>query len=100
MQANIKAALTDNPDAINQVFNIAVGDRTSLNDLYFILKDKAGSDLNPEYGPDRQGDIRDSLADISKANRLLDYQPAIRIKEGLHQTYDWFKANQEFINRR
>lgn len=97
VEANIRAALTDNPEAINQVYNIAVGDRTSLNDLFNILKEEAGSDIVPEYGPDRAGDIRDSLADISKAERLLGYQPQVRIREGLQQTLDWFKNNQEFI---
>ncbi|MDX5347752.1 MAG: GDP-mannose 4,6-dehydratase, partial [Hymenobacteraceae bacterium] len=97
VQANIKAALVDNPDAVNQVYNIAVGDRTSLNDLFYILKEEAGADINPIYGPDRAGDIRDSLADISKAKNLLGYDPQVRIREGLKRTLQWFKENQEFI---
>ena len=97
VEANIRAALTDNPEAVNQVYNIAVGDRTSLNDLFNILKEEAGSDVVPEYGPDRAGDIRDSLADISKAQRLLGYNPQVRIREGLKQTLEWFKHNQTFI---
>ncbi|GAB2459478.1 epimerase [Hymenobacter qilianensis] len=98
VQANIKAALTTNPAALNEVYNIAVADRTSLNDLFTILKEEAGSDITPEYGPDRPGDIRDSLADISKARNLLGYDPQIRIREGLQQTLAWFKANQKFIH--
>lgn len=97
VEANIRAALVSNPEALNQVYNIAVGDRTSLNDLFNILKEEAGADVSPEYGPDRAGDIRDSLADISKAQRLLGYDPQIRIKEGLQITLDWFRNNQEFI---
>lgn len=97
VQANIRAALTTNPAALNEVYNIAVADRTSLNDLFNILKEEAGSDITPEYGPDRPGDIRDSLADISKAKNLLGYDPQIRIREGLQQTLAWFKANQTFI---
>ncbi|MDX5346061.1 MAG: SDR family oxidoreductase [Hymenobacteraceae bacterium] len=97
VQANIKAALVDNPEAVNQVYNIAVGDRTSLNDLFYILKEEAGADINPIYGPDRAGDIRDSLADISKAKNLLGYDPQVRIREGLKRTLQWFKENQEFI---
>jgi UDP-N-acetylglucosamine 4-epimerase len=97
VQANIKAALTDNPEAVNQVYNIAVGDRTSLNDLFNILKEEAKTDINPIYGPDRAGDIRDSLADISKANNLLGYDPQVRIREGLQKTYQWFLNNQDFI---
>ena len=97
VQANIKAALTTNLEAVDQVYNIAVADRTSLNDLFNILKEEAGSDLTPEYGPDRAGDIRDSLADISKARTLLGYDPQIRIREGLQKTLAWFKEHQEFI---
>ncbi|GAB3239320.1 SDR family oxidoreductase [Hymenobacter seoulensis] len=100
VQANIKAALVQNPEAVNQVYNIAVADRTSLNDLFNILKEEAGSDITPEYGPDRPGDIRDSLADISKAKNLLGYEPEIRIREGLQKTLAWFKANPEFIAER
>ncbi len=100
VQANIRAALTTNPGALNQVYNIAVGDRTSLVQMYDILREEAGSDLAPAFGPDRAGDIRDSLADISKASNLLGYAPQIRIRAGLQQTLDWFKANQEFIKER
>ncbi|MDB5263290.1 MAG: Vi polysaccharide biosynthesis protein VipB/TviC, partial [Adhaeribacter sp.] len=97
VEANIRAALIQTPEALNQVYNIAVGDRTSLNDLFNILKEEAGSNVAPEYGPDRAGDIRDSLADISKAQRLLGYDPQIRIKKGLQITLDWFRHNQAFI---
>ncbi|CAN5906554.1 SDR family oxidoreductase [soil metagenome] len=97
VQANIKAALTTNPEAVNQVYNIAVGDRTSLNDLFSILREEAGADVTPVYGPNRAGDIRDSLADISKAQQLLGYDPQVRIREGLQQTLGWFRQNQEFI---
>ena len=97
VEANIRAALVQNPEAINQVYNIAVGDRTSLNDLFTILKEEAQSEVNPTYGPDRAGDIRDSLADISKACTLLGYDPQIQIKEGLQITLEWFRNNQEFI---
>ncbi|AWM33880.1 SDR family oxidoreductase [Hymenobacter nivis] len=100
VQANIRAALTTNPGALNQVYNIAVGDRTSLVEMYDILREEAGSDLAPQFGPDRAGDIRDSLADISKAGNLLGYAPQIRIRAGLQQTLDWFRANQEFIKER
>ena len=66
-------------------------------DLFNILKEEAGSDLEPIYGPERAGDIRDSLADISKAKNLLEYNPQVRIREGLQKTYQWFLNNQEFI---
>jgi UDP-N-acetylglucosamine 4-epimerase len=100
VQANIKAALVDSKEAVNQVYNVAVADRTSLNDLFNILKAEAGSDIVPEYGPDRAGDIRDSLADISKAKNLLGYAPQVRIQEGLQKTLEWFKTHPEFIAER
>lgn len=92
VQANILAALCDKPEALNQVYNVAVGDRTSLNQLYDILCQKANVSLPANYGPPRQGDIRDSLADISKAHNLLGYTPQIRIEEGLSITLEWFRA--------
>ena len=97
VQANIKAALVEDPAAVNQVYNIAVGDRTSLNEMFTILKEESGSAINPIYGPNRAGDIRDSLADISKARRLLEYDPRVPIREGLRRTLAWFQENQEFI---
>ncbi|WP_223847058.1 SDR family oxidoreductase [Hymenobacter montanus] len=100
VQANIRAALVQRPEALHQVYNIAVGDRTSLVEMYDILREEAGSSLAPKFGPERAGDIRDSLADISKAKTLLGYEPQVRIREGLRQTLEWFRANQEFIAER
>ena len=77
-----------------------MADRTSLNDLFTILKEEARSAISPEYGPDRPGDIRDSLADINKAQTLLGYQPQIKIREGLQQTLAWFRESQAFIAQR
>jgi UDP-N-acetylglucosamine/UDP-N-acetylgalactosamine 4-epimerase len=99
VQANIKAALCTHPEALQQVFNVAVGERTSLNDLFYILCSEAGSQMEPIYGPARSGDILDSLADIGKARKLLGYEPLVRIREGLRQTLEWFRLNQEFIYR-
>lgn len=93
VQANIKAAFVENSEAINQVYNVALGDRTSLNTLYTTLKQKANSNLEAIYGQARQGDVRDSQADISKAKNLLQYQPLIKIEEGLALTLKWFKEN-------
>lgn len=90
VQANVKALFAPEK-AVNQVYNVAVGDRTSLNQLFDVLKKQALSDLQPLYGPDRAGDIRDSLASIQKARTLLDYAPQVGIEEGLRQTWEWFK---------
>jgi UDP-N-acetylglucosamine 4-epimerase len=89
VQANMKALFSAS-NATNQVYNIALGETTSLNQLFNFLQKLAGSSLKPLYVPERSGDIRNSLADISKAQRLLGYQPQIRIEEGLKITYDWF----------
>jgi UDP-N-acetylglucosamine 4-epimerase len=91
VQANMLASLTDNPAAIGQIFNVACGDRTSLNELYHLLRELAQSDLAPLYGAERAGDIQDSLADISKIENLLGYMPTIRIREGLLLTLEWFR---------
>jgi UDP-N-acetylglucosamine 4-epimerase len=99
VQINIKAAFAEEDKAFNQIYNAAVGERTSLNDLLHILKDISQSSFNPLYGERRTGDVRDSLASISKAEELLGYKPEVKIKEGLNITYHWFKNNQAFINK-
>lgn len=93
VQANIKAMLADK-EAGNQVYNIAVADRTSLIDLWNSLQEIVNSNLDVNYGPDRAGDVRDSLADISKANNLIKYQPQFKLMEGLGKTFEWFVENK------
>ncbi|MEN9548806.1 MAG: hypothetical protein RIR12_1397 [Bacteroidota bacterium] len=93
VQANILALFTDNKQAVNTVYNIACGERTTLTELFEGLKKEANTDLQAIYGPERTGDVKHSLANISKAQQLLGYQPAIKIKEGLAKTYQWYKAN-------
>ena len=90
VQANIRAMFSDVPGATGRVYNIAFGERTTINELYFNLKEIVGSDIDPTYRDPRKGDVRDSLADISKAKAYLDYNPEVSIKEGLHITIKWF----------
>jgi UDP-N-acetylglucosamine 4-epimerase len=97
VQANIKSMLTLNSEAINQVYNIAVGDRTSVKQMFDILKGIEQKNIDAIHREARSGDVRDSLADISKAIKLLGYNPTVRFKQGLEQTYKWFQANQTFI---
>lgn len=92
VQMNIKGMLTDNPDAINQVYNVAVGEKFSVNYLYEACKKQLGSDWEATYREPRAGDIRNSLADISKAQQLLDYRPTKRFEDGLKETIEFFKA--------
>ncbi|WP_430615307.1 SDR family oxidoreductase [Flavobacterium sp. JP2137] len=96
VQMNERAMLTQKPEAINTVYNTAVGDRTTLNELLGYLKeflsdfDPAIADVAVEYGPNRQGDIPHSLASIEKAKQLLDYQPTHPIKQGLKEAVGWY----------
>jgi UDP-N-acetylglucosamine 4-epimerase len=91
VQANILSLFTDNTNAVNQVYNIACGHQTSLLELFNYLKQEANSDLQPIHGPDRKGDVRHSLADISKAKKLLGYDPVVSVSEGIKKTFRWYK---------
>jgi len=92
VQANILSALTKNSSSLNEVYNIAVGERTSLTDLYNLIKNelsshiKIKSEILPTYGSFRDGDVRHSLADISKAKKELDYIPFDDIQSGMKKT--------------
>jgi UDP-N-acetylglucosamine 4-epimerase len=97
VQANIKAMLVQNPEAINQVYNVAVGDRTSIKQMFEILKAIDQKPIEAIHRPERAGDVRDSLADISKAIRLIQYEPSVKFEKGLIDTYLWFRNNQSFI---
>jgi UDP-N-acetylglucosamine 4-epimerase len=96
IQANLLAATADNIDAVNQVYNIAVGDRTSLNQLYFHLRDNLAiqfehlKEAQPVYRDFRAGDVRHSLADISKGRNLMGYCPTHRISDGLREAMKWY----------
>jgi UDP-N-acetylglucosamine 4-epimerase len=99
VQANILAALSDNPEAVNQVYNIALSDRTTLNQLYEMMRVLLRERFDhvdahqPTYGPFRGGDVRHSQADISKAQTRLGYAPTHRIDAGLAQAMDWYVAS-------
>jgi UDP-N-acetylglucosamine 4-epimerase len=89
IQANVKGFFASK-EAKNEVFNVACGERITINYLWDSLRMAAGSELKAIYGPTRQGDVRDSLADISKAERLLGYKPQYTVREGLKITWDFF----------
>ncbi|MEB3197483.1 MAG: SDR family oxidoreductase [Candidatus Sericytochromatia bacterium] len=98
VQANLLAGTSDHPEAANQVYNVACGQRTSLNELYALIQ--AGlapwvpqaEKLSPRYQAFRDGDVRHSLADIGKAQRLLGYQPSHSLAEGLTAALPWYVA--------
>jgi UDP-N-acetylglucosamine 4-epimerase len=99
VQANIRAVFLDNPAGFNQVYNVAVGERTSVNHVFEIVKKYAGSNSSAEYLPNRNGDIRDSLADISKIKHMMGYEPTVKLEQGLKITVDWFNENIQFIEK-
>ncbi len=96
IQANHLAALTENREAVNQVYNVACGESTSLNDMFRIIRetisryDPEVGRIEPVYGPERKGDIKHSLASVDKAVRLLKYNPGIKIHDGLQETVNWY----------
>jgi UDP-N-acetylglucosamine/UDP-N-acetyl-alpha-D-glucosaminouronate 4-epimerase len=96
VQANILAATTDNSDATDQVYNVAVGDRTTLNELFELIRSGLSEqfphlkDYQATYRDFRAGDVKHSLADISKAKRLLGYEPTHRISEGMEIALGWY----------
>ena len=96
IQANLLAATTDNPEALNQIYNVAVAERTTLNQLFELARSLLVTDFpwvrdyQPTYRAFREGDVRHSLADISKAARLLAYAPTHRIGDGLKEAMGWY----------
>lgn len=96
VHANDCALFSENVNAINQVYNIAVGEQTSLNQLFEMIKEIAGSDLAAKYGPERKGDVKHSLADISKAKELLGYRPEVTIRQGMKTTFEWYRQHHHF----
>tara|TARA_R110002073_G_scaffold205294_3_gene364987 strand:- start:1478 stop:2464 length:987 start_codon:yes stop_codon:yes gene_type:complete len=89
VQANIKGFFAPK-EAANQVYNIACGERISVNYLWEHLNNAASKNVKAIYGPTRQGDVRDSLADISKAEKLMGYKPQFSVMEGLKMTWELF----------
>jgi len=96
VQMNLLAAMTDNEAAIDQVYNVALNDRTSLNQLYQMIEERLIERVEglekkePIHRDFRAGDVRHSQADISKAQTLIDYVPSHKIAEGLDEAMDWY----------
>jgi UDP-N-acetylglucosamine/UDP-N-acetylgalactosamine 4-epimerase len=99
IQANHLASVVQNSEALNQVYNVAHGERTTLNQLFSYIRELAAEfdssirDIEPTYGPFRTGDIPHSLASIEKAKRLLYYSPAFNVEEGLKEAVKWYWKN-------
>lgn len=99
VQANILAACTETPEAQNKVYNVAVGQRTTLNELFTLIREEvirhraASASVKAVHRDFRAGDVRHSLADISLAKRLLGFEPEYDVREGLQRSGDWYAAN-------
>jgi len=100
VQANLLAATVDSPEAVNQVYNVAVNDRTDLNGLYAMLRDGLAAGhpallaAEPIYRDFRAGDVLHSQADISKAERLLGYRPTHAVGDGLQEALGWYEQSR------
>ena len=100
VQANLLAATSENSQASNRVYNVAVGTRTTLNELFYSIRallseaNKGIAQIDPVYAVFREGDVRHSQADISRARALLGYHPTHTVEQGLAVTSEWFLRNQ------
>jgi UDP-N-acetylglucosamine 4-epimerase len=99
IQANHLSAIVNNKEALNQVYNIAHGDKTDLNGLFTLIRNLAGKydkeilNIDPIHGPERTGDIAHSLASIEKAVNLLGYSPVLNVGQGLAEALKWYWTN-------
>ncbi|AWX45810.1 UDP-N-acetylglucosamine 4-epimerase [Flagellimonas maritima] len=99
IEMNVRAICCTSKEAVNTVYNVAYGERTDLNELVSILKqylstfDHKINTINPEYGPNRKGDVPHSLASVEKAKNLLGYNPKYDIKSGLQEAVNWYWKN-------
>ena len=94
VQANTLAIFTESHEAVNQVYNIAKGEQTSLLELVHHLQKISRKNIQPQHRPERKGDIKHSHADISKAKRLLGYAPKNTLYNGLEKAYEWYLQNK------
>ena len=82
------------PNASGQVINVATGSRISLNRLFTTMRDLLGSGVEVSYGPNRHGDVKDSLADITRARTILGYEPTVSFEDGLKKTIEWYRSSE------
>jgi UDP-glucose 4-epimerase len=92
VQANLLAADAPAASVAGRVFNVACGERHTLNETYHVIASLLGSSLLPEYGPERAGDVKNSEASIEAAREAFGYAPTIGFEEGLRRTVDWYRA--------
>jgi UDP-N-acetylglucosamine 4-epimerase len=99
VQANLLAAVVSDPAALNRAYNIAAGRRTTLSELFFLLRDRLSprhprvASLEPVHGPFRSGDVLHSLADIGRSRALLGYEPGVSVERGLDESLEWYERH-------
>jgi nucleoside-diphosphate-sugar epimerase len=93
VHANLLAASAPAEKVAGQMMNVATATRITLNQTFEILRELTGYSGSPAYAESRAGDIRDSLADIQRAGKLLDYKPVVDFREGLRRTVDWYRTS-------
>lgn len=100
VHANLLACKAPAKDVAGKVFNVASGRRVYLNDLYRILQELTGYSAQAKYGPERRGDVKDSLADLSRAEKYLGYRPTVSPEEGLRRTVEWYRSAESEAAKR
>ena len=93
VQANDKALFTENKEALNEIYNTACGEQSTLNEIITFLEHLSGKKISVIHGPERKGDVKHSRADIRKIERLLKYKPEVRFQDGLRLVYTWNAKN-------
>ena len=89
--ANHLALFTENKFALNQIYNVGCGEKISLNNVIAMLQKITGKNINPKYYEERKGDVKESMADISKIKKMLNYSPVINFEQGLIKTFNFYK---------
>jgi UDP-glucose 4-epimerase len=97
VHANLLACKAPASSVAGQVFNIAIGQRTDLNETFRVLKKITGFKGDVKYGPERAGDVKHSLADLSRSEKYLGYKPQVGFEEGLRRTIDWYKTQEKLV---
>ncbi len=95
VQANILALFTEDSKALNQIYNMACGEQTSLNEMVEMLNEITGKSIVPSYGPERAGDVKHSKASIDKICGHLGYDPKVKFRQGLETVYHWYQSYGE-----
>jgi UDP-glucose 4-epimerase len=97
VSANLLAAHAPAAQVAGRVFNVATGTRVDLNETFEVLKKLTGFSGQVKYGPEREGDIKHSLADISRAEKAFHYKPSVNFEEGLKRTVEWYRGQGKAV---